>query len=189
MSEKQHQIKTAYGKIGPRDIYGDLQDFLQQHTRMAKVANKKVDELKYASIHQMVLEKGVPCHKRHNWHGDLGRQKECFHNAMAVVRGNPGKYYYAEGFALPHNGILPVHHAWVVDKKRFWTAEITWEKIGKCYIGIIFKSTYALQKYDIRNEQGEISHGHSLMGRWELGFPELEGDLDEGMVPRETMKL
>jgi hypothetical protein len=66
------------------------------------------------------------------WRGPI---KQCFHNArMASKRYG---WQYVEGIA---NFIIPVHHAWCVDKQGN-VKEVTWEKAGNLYFGVVFTKT------------------------------------------------
>lgn len=45
----------------------------------------------------------------------LGKMKQCFQNATHMV-WDSSDYDYAEGYIFP-SGLIPIHHAWVVNKK------------------------------------------------------------------------
>jgi hypothetical protein len=65
-------------------------------------------------------------------HLKKGRDKECFKNAYHVCVENAG-FKYVEGFAT---SIIPVHHAWVLDKDDN-VVETTWQEAGEEYFGIV----------------------------------------------------
>ena len=70
--------------------------------------------------------------------GNLG---ECFMNAGKIVLDDPETYAYAEGWAGLH---IPVHHAWVVERRTGLALEVTWEQPGT-YIGIVFDYRWLLR--------------------------------------------
>ncbi len=106
-----------------------------------------------------------------------GGPKACFHNAGLLALGWPEKYLYCEGYAT---GIIPVHHAWVLDLEDGLVVDNTWtgeagEEIstgrptrGTQYFGIAFNREYL---------QLVVDRGHelSLLDQWQAGWPLLQG--------------
>ena len=58
--------------------------------------------------------------------------RACFQNARAAAKRYG--WQYVEGMA---NYIIPVHHAWCVDKQGN-VKEVTWENAGNLYFGVVF---------------------------------------------------
>ncbi|ASW08638.1 hypothetical protein [Rhizobium sp. 11515TR] len=73
-----------------------------------------------------------------------GTPKQCFVNATAIALSRDDAVY-AEGYALCEDVPVPLHHAWVINR-RGAVIETTWE-LGPshCYLGIPFKTDFVAQ--------------------------------------------
>lgn len=92
-----------------------------------------------------------------------GEIKNCFQNAYLLATAWPAKYTYVEGWAA---GIIPVHHAWVVDAAGN-VVDPTWAPPnrvtpGTAYFGVAFKKAYL--------ERATTRAGYyGLLGQWNGG--------------------
>lgn len=78
----------------------------------------------------------------------------CFRHASKAALRNRD-YTYVEGYAAL---IIPVHHAWIVDKNGF-VIETTWPRTGVSYYGIPFRTDW------IRKQQRESDYP-SIIDQW-----------------------
>lgn len=66
-----------------------------------------------------------------------GKRGECFANAGRLADG--ASYRYCEGYGLTDGGIIPVHHAWVIDEAGR-VVDNTWQSF-ECaereYFGVV----------------------------------------------------
>lgn len=62
--------------------------------------------------------------------------KFCFHNSTQVARRHR-QLRYAEGYAVPSNVPVPIHHAWNIDLDGN-VIDTTWDKPGLAYFGVAF---------------------------------------------------
>lgn len=81
--------------------------------------------------------------------------KACFWNALKMAQRHRRTWRYVEGLAL---GILPVHHAWVVDADGV-VIDPTWETPGRAYFGVVFDVDERL-----------VAEG-PVLDNWRKGFP------------------
>jgi hypothetical protein len=89
-------------------------------------------EFYYFGLEDFLLREATwfePPTKLPRWQGAM---KQCFHNARIAAKRY--RWKYVEGMA---NSIIPVHHAWCVDDAG-QVQEVTWEKLGDCYVGVVF---------------------------------------------------
>lgn len=103
-----------------------------------------------------------------------GQMKKCYANAWDLASGEPLKYTYVEGFAVPGGIGIPLEHAWVIDREGF-VVDNTWDE-GVEYFGvpmnlskvteiIMDKETYGVLTWDSRKlwetymETGELPRG------------------------------
>jgi hypothetical protein len=130
-------------------------------------------------------------------------RKACYSNAAQLALDHPDKYTYVEGYVLA--GIIPVHHAWVVDRhgrvidltlrdRKLTEAELNHElnNVGRVssldrknilgripddweYFGVPIKTEY------VRKRALETKRYGSLIDDWEHGFPLLK-------LPQNTVK-
>jgi hypothetical protein len=68
----------------------------------------------------------------------IGKMKECYKNAALLCMENKN-YFYVEGYAC---GIIPVMHAWCIDKDKN-VIDPTWNDGGE-YFGIIIKKRFLM---------------------------------------------
>lgn len=88
---------------------------------------------------------------------ERGQPKMCYVNAYQLAVRNPGRFFYVEGYA---NAVIPVEHAWCVDRKgRVIDPTPYWED-GKDYFGVKFNlsTLHAIQR---------ITKGYGALAHWE----------------------
>lgn len=87
-----------------------------------------------------------------------GKQGECFANAYRLARYND-ELTYVEGYAT---SIIPVHHAWCVDK-RGRVIDNTWDKPETCaYYGVAMDID-AVSAFIVRNKvYGVLGNGVNI---------------------------
>ena len=74
--------------------------------------------------------------------------------------------WYCEGFAL---GVIPIHHAWLVDRSGT-VLDLTWDEPDKAtYWGVAFNTSY------LRTKVIETERWLSLLDNYEQGWPLLRG--------------
>jgi hypothetical protein len=139
-----------------------------RQTMSMKAATVDPSKLHYMGFEDMVLKHGLlfkhgpdvtPTEREYS----ATTEKECFKNAMHAALEHPD-LTYVEGFA--YNGLLPVHHAWVVDENGVvhdptWTSIQEREGTGDIYVGIPFNTQWLLahvmekETYGVYGEWGE----------------------------------
>ena len=102
-----------------------------------------------------------------------GVPKQCFANSQAILvkllkKGITDDYTYVEGYASSGDlgFLLPVHHAWLVDREG-QVIDVTWNKPEtSVYFGVPFRSDYVFELIE------RTSRYHSLIdhfpSKWEL---------------------
>ncbi len=102
-----------------------------------------------------------------------GAPRQCFANSQAILaklltKGLEEDYTYVEGYASSGdlNFILPVHHAWLVDREGR-VIDVTWNTPeASVYFGVPFRSCYVFEMIE------KTSGYHSLIdhfpSKWEL---------------------
>jgi len=134
----------------------DVEDFLIAQTMLQ---NATMKDNKNLSIEAFVLKngryfkpaplpKGIP-------HGDVNN---CFKNAFVLAVKNKTRYLYCEGFAS--SGLIPLIHAWVVDRKGrvidpTWCPDGTNNKME--YYGIPFDWDYVTRQFKDMKHFGFIN--------------------------------
>jgi len=81
----------------------------------------------------------------------------CFANALLLM-ANRKAVFYCEGYAVPMQVGLPMHHAWCVDAKGR-VLDPTWEQnslTSKWYYGLTFTRDYALRRLKAQSARGGV---------------------------------
>lgn len=120
-----------------------VHELLSAHASMESLCNKNngrsMRGYRYDGIASFLIAEGIRFDTGpETFSGKRMTMKECFRNASILAIGEPRKYVYCEGYAL---GVIPVHHAWVVDCDTGLVVDPTW-KDGAGYIGIPFRLQY-----------------------------------------------
>lgn len=87
-----------------------------------------------------------------------GTIKECFRNA-ALLAMDSDEYTYVEGIA--HMGIIPMHHAWVVDKQGN-VIDNTWRTPGLSYLGVKFPKKELMRRLAKQKTFGMLGYDSSI---------------------------
>lgn len=98
-----------------------------------------------------------------------GDAQQCFRNAFELTKDQPERFIYCEGFAA---GIIPVMHAWCIDRETQTVVDVTWsgghhEEQGRDYFGIPFNWRYAVEATLNREYYGIIDD-------WQNDWPVLK---------------
>ena len=136
-----------------------IQDYLK--SIVAMIDREPPEGYKYKCTHEFVLEHGKPyrarplpeVYKR-------GTIKQCYKNSFLLSLETD--LTYVEGFA---DNIIPVSHAWCVDRDGN-VIDPTWPNPENCeYFGIPFKQEYVISNI--------MKDGYliSLIDNWQDGFP------------------
>lgn len=143
----------------------EMQDGLirQVHTMgcMISYTHRLNNFTDHKTIHGIVLEYGVGkiCHAE-EWPGiERGLPKACYFNAYRLMRRNPRRFIYTEGFGCkPSLGVVLGTHAWVLDKKNdYQVVDPTWREIeNAAYIGIPFSTEFVTAQRKKRSKEFSI---------------------------------
>jgi hypothetical protein len=155
----------------------------QLRVEVAMVASHANDRLVYRGYQEFVLRHGrVFTLDRETRPARPARDfpattpKECFTNALQAAAINDD-LTYVEGYA--YNGLLPIHHAWVVDDAGN-VYDPTWENIEDrdmsqdVYIGVPFETIYACIT--------TIEKGSDTLLDWQGGAITLDREPDDGAI-------
>lgn len=146
----------------------DLLDFIKKFSEFGRTYQR--NNLKYASIDEFIIKNGRPFDgsiSEARIHGRRGKPKQCFYNAWRLM-DERDDLIYVEGRAA---GIIPVMHAWCVDREGN-VYEPTWRLTGnEVYYGVPFKRRFVLTTAVARGYYGIIDD-------MEQGFPMLRGDVE-----------
>ena len=135
--------------------------------KKCKAHKEHVFEGDYCCLEEFVLKNGRSFETTIPLPSNIKKGKEgtCFENAFWVASGNRHKYYYCEGYAA-NKGMLPVLHAWVVNRKHEVIDPTC--PFAKYYYGFIFKLSYVCQWVP-------KNRGHkSIIDNWIQGWPLLK---------------
>lgn len=75
-----------------------------------------------------------------------GPMKHCFWNAYETAKRGKGRFVYCEGMAVGY--LLPVEHAWCIDRETGLVVDLTWLQ-GADYVGVPVRLKYVLRCLDI----------------------------------------
>lgn len=113
------------------------------------------------TAHGYLFEHGKDCGPQHAPPEDIElpsrEPKMCYVNAYLLADRHPERFSYVEGYAI---AIIPVQHAWCMDRQGHVIDPTPhWGK-GKDYFGIEFSlpTLHAIQR---------ITHGYGALAHWE----------------------
>lgn len=169
-------------------VQAELSEALLQHVRTMRSVQESIIKpgdrrasWPYASTEALLLDRAqfwtqTP---RPSWLY-MGQEKFCYWNATNAVLGHPDRLVYCEGIGVSENLIIPLPHAWVLDKKTRRAYDITWrttrERGTSALYGIAFDTNYLARVVSGSDRMG-------LIDRWEEEWPLLSGvhAIDEAM--------
>lgn len=142
-----------------------IKEYLRKTVEFSK--RTKLNKLgEYISIDDFIYQNGLYFKPKLLPKGIIqGRMKECYKNAALLAMEKPN-YFYVEGIAC---GIIPVLHAWCVDKDKN-VIDPTWPD-GKEYFGVIIKKEFLFKQ--------TVKWGFGLIDNWKNGWPLLTLDKKE----------
>lgn len=118
--------------------------FLHDHTDFLRAGGFLNDQnLTYSCIQELVLKNGQPFEYQDLpplFEQHRGAYKECYRNAFWAALTDD-RLVYCEGYAA---GIIPVAHAWCVERSTKKVVEVTWDD-GEQYFGIPLKFEFVRQ--------------------------------------------
>jgi hypothetical protein len=147
----------------------DLIEYLEVNAKHFNLINKGK---KYMSMYHFVLKYGSMQREIKPYSQDnIGKPKECFSNSMKFIATKEllrnEKFFYCEGFCFSQ--IIPIHHAWVVDKKNR-VIETTLKENAYAYYGVRFPLWY------IRKNISKNKYFSSVIENYKSDFPLLTGN-------------
>jgi len=122
----------------------ELENYVEMISRMQK-DNTEGRDMKYGGTEHIVQELGQFDEAQPRPAGiKQGRMKECFKNAFDLMQDEPDEYTYVEGVAFP-KGLIPVNHAWCVDRSGK-VVDPTWkDSETTAYKGVHLSSEFVTQ--------------------------------------------
>lgn len=135
--------------------------------------NPLQDDWKYKNIYDFVVNEGQNF-ERHIDDPCAGKKREpkqCFQNAFTMLyidwNESWGDWLYCEGFAYGRGGVIPVHHAWLIDDAGM-VVDPTWETQGDEYFGVAFNRQWA--------KEAVLNKGtYGVVDDWRNKWPLLRG--------------
>lgn len=148
----------------------DLLNYLKSMVALKAYGGSKPDGFVYTNNEEFVLHHGEffksNAFDDKKYSRALRTKKECFRNAFELALMNDN-LVYCEGYAVD---ILPLHHAWCVEKDTGKVVDPTWNNPESCiYFGVPFKLEFARHTV-VSNEIYGV-----LDGYWNHEFPLLTG--------------
>lgn len=148
----------------------ETENYLKQMVEFRKTMNLPNKKPHYLGAEDFVLREGRQYEVDYsalNRYG-VGKMKHCYSNAFDLVSHHPDlNLTYIEGFA---STVIPVLHAWVVDKDGL-IADVTWEMKDRKkefyptgYYGVAFSQK---QCWEVMNKSGQ----YGLLDAWQAGWP------------------
>jgi len=90
-----------------------------------------------------------------------GAVKQCFGNAFKLTLRSQG-LRYVEGYAVPVESAVLLHHAWCVDRDDR-VIDVTWRRVGIGYFGVVFSLDVVARSI--------ASGGNGVLDDWPNGWP------------------
>jgi hypothetical protein len=139
----------AYGRFFDTHRMDVVGPYLIQRAAVMKATYPGRDWA-FDSTEHLLLEEGREFRRILPTMVEMGNENECFANACRLVRSNPQRYAYCEGYAFA--GAIPVHHAWAIDRHTGMVVDNTWpdrwakeRNIDWQYFGLPIQSEYMLK--------------------------------------------
>lgn len=158
-----------------------IRDWLTSY--LAAVPGLPPGSFAYRGIEDFVLRHGQPHAAQPLPVGyRLGAFRECFDNSrkLAVRHG----IRYVEGFAVPQDVSVPIHHAWCISEDNA-VVDVTWGTPGESYFGVVLPLdlVIATSRAPMR--------GKGVLDDWPNGWPILRKPFvpkDEGRRARQRSR-
>lgn len=133
---------------------------------------------RYRDLQALVLANGL-AFQPHPRPTDVrgGTFQQCFWNAQKLVKKDPARFVYVEGYGI-HMGNTPMHHAWCLDLGTGMAVDNTWG-VAQALFGVPIKTEYLRQVWREKRENT------SLLDIWELGWPMMTMDPADYLQPTE----
>jgi hypothetical protein len=166
---RNDRLSTGLSNPALTGSEAQVEDFLRGHVLMLQRAKAKPQN-GYLGPHDFVLQRGqnfTPA--RPPPEAGQGEPRQCYENSLMLMAMHPSRYVYCEGFAW---GIIPVAHAWCLDRLSGLVVDITWEQVGFQYYGVPFTSEFA-KAYTLRRGR------FGIIEDWENGYPLLDMEPEE----------
>jgi hypothetical protein len=99
-----------------------------------------------------------------------GEPKGCYQNAFRLATAHPGRFLYAEGYALEPDYGIPMPHAWCVTDSGI-VLDPTWadaERAG--YFGVALDPVTTFRVHEATGTHGVLEHPN-----WQVAAPILLG--------------
>lgn len=150
-----------------------IKEYLETLSKM--VIQKK--DWAYKNTFDFLLKNGTEFEKVSGHTLDsTGEVKMCYKNSFEACRGT--NLQYVEGLA---SSIIPVAHAWCVNKGCTDVIEPTWLNCAKSYFGVVIPFWYVHDCLLYRGAYGVIDF-------WEKGFPLISGKHEWPLDPKQVEK-
>ncbi len=148
------------------DVAAGLKEFLEMQVRVMKNGNFPRIGLYHGWL-DFILQHGFPFEAAYLPEPyELGEEKQCFANAFTAALRHP-ELVYCEGYAC---GVIPVHHAWCIDRLTKEVVEVTWTRDHAFgYYGIPMDLGYVI-KIVIEKET------YGVIDDWKNEWPMLKDD-------------
>lgn len=118
----------------------DVKLYLQQLGELRQRTISVPVYYQYSCVEELVMREGRTFTRRAA-NVEQGERHQCFKNALHLAVSSNGELFYCEGWAA---GVIPVEHAWCVDRHGF-VHDPTWDaRDGDVYLGVILEAEEAL---------------------------------------------
>lgn len=148
-------------------IIKDVRDYLVWTVAARNKLIKKPLGAYYSCFEDFVLREGIefdhfsPRASKYK----RGYPRHCFQNAFNAASRSRGNLSYVEGFAQTERTIIPIHHAWCVDKDG-GIVDPTWH--GRMNVA---PSDYMGVPFPIELVREVRSRESTVIDDWERGWP------------------
>ena len=161
----------------------DIKTYLEERDGLARKTSPELNGSNWSTWFRFVLANGseftqhAPPNTRYlPW---VRKPNQCYANCiqLAYIRSEqpePGRLFYAEGYAVMADTGLVLDHAWCVDAagRIYDPTWVTNVKVGDAYFGVPFMPSYTRERYLRQAENGFVG---SFFETGDDGFALLKG--------------